>query len=43
MLAPRAIPTQTFEGRDMALKHSYKPMSLYARQLETLNKHRGKG
>lgn len=38
-----ALPNQTFEGRDMALKHGYKLMSLYARQLETLNKHRGKG
>ena len=27
----------------MALKHAHKLMSLYAKQLETLNKHRGKG
>ena len=38
-----AVPGQTFEGRDMALKHAQKLMTLYARQLETLNKHRGKG
>lgn len=38
-----ALPNQTFEGRDQALKHASKLMSLYARQLETLNKHRGKG
>lgn len=38
-----ALPNQTFEGRDMALKHAHKLMALYARQLETLNKHRGKG
>jgi len=30
-------------GRDMALKHAQKLMTLYAKQLETLNKHRGKG
>lgn len=38
-----AHPQQTFEGRDMGLKHAHKLMTLYARQLETLNKHRGKG
>ena len=38
-----AIPNQTFVGRDMALKHAQKLMALYAKQLETLNKHRGKG
>jgi hypothetical protein len=38
-----ALPKQTFEGRDMALKHAHKLMTLYARQLETLNKNRGKG
>lgn len=38
-----ALPNQTFEGRDMALKYAHKLMALYARQLETLNKHRGKG
>ena len=38
-----ALPNQTFEGRDMALKHAHKLMTLYAQQLATLNKHRGKG
>ena len=38
-----AISEQTFAGRDMALKHAQKLMSLYTKQLETLNKHRGKG
>lgn len=38
-----ALPNQTYEGRDMALKHAQKLMTLYTKQLETLNKHRGKG
>ena len=38
-----AVPNQTFEGRDMALKHAHKLMTLYTQQLTTLNKHRGKG
>ena len=38
-----AIEEQTYAGRDMALKHAQKLMALYAKQLETLNKHRGKG
>ena len=38
-----AVDGQTFAGRDMALKHGQKLMALYAKQLETLNKHRGKG
>lgn len=38
-----AIPTQLSQARDISLKQAYKLMSLYARQLETLNKHRGKG
>jgi len=38
-----ALPNQTFEGRDMALKHAHKLMTLYTQQLATLNKHRGKG
>lgn len=38
-----ALPKQTFEGRDMALKHAHKLMSLYTQQLATLNKHRGRG
>lgn len=38
-----ALSHQTFEGRDMALKHAHKLMTLYTQQLATLNKHRGKG
>lgn len=38
-----ALTNQTFEGRDMALKHAQKLMTLYTQQLATLNKHRGKG
>lgn len=38
-----AVPNQTFAGRDMALKHAQKLMTLYTQQLATLDKHRGKG
>lgn len=38
-----ALPEQTFEGRQSGLKHANKLMSLYLRQVETLDKHRGKG
>jgi hypothetical protein len=38
-----ALLGQTFAGRDMALKHAHKLMSLYTQQLAALNKHRGKG
>lgn len=38
-----ALANQTFEGRDLALKHATKLMTLYTQQLATLNKHRGKG
>ncbi len=34
---------QSFEGRDLNLKHAAKLMSIYTRQLEVLDKHRGKG
>ncbi len=34
---------QTFEGRDQNLKHATKLLSMYCRQIEVLNKHRGKG
>ena len=34
---------QTFQGRDQNLKHGVKLLTLYARQLEALDKHRGKG
>lgn len=37
------LPNQTFEGRDMALKHAEKLMALFTKQLATLDKHRGKG
>ena len=38
-----AVEGQTFAGRDMALKHAQKLMTLYTQQLAALNKHRGKG
>lgn len=34
---------QTFEGRDLNLKHATKLLQLYVRQVEALDKHRGKG
>ncbi|WP_373089332.1 hypothetical protein [Sneathiella sp.] len=37
------VPGQTFEGRANNLGHAQKMMSLYARQLAALDKHRGKG
>jgi hypothetical protein len=37
------LPQQTFQGRDMALKYGIKLLSVYARQVEVLDKHRGKG
>ena len=43
MPAAGIVDAQTFAGRDMALKHAQKLMTLYAKQLETRNKHRGKG
>lgn len=38
-----AIPSQTFEGRNMALKHGEKFLRLYMEQVKALNKQRGKG
>ena len=38
-----ALPDQTYVGRDMALKHAHKLMTLYTQQLAALDKHRGKG
>ena len=38
-----ALPDQTYVGRDMALKHAHKLMTLYTQQLVALDKHRGKG
>jgi len=37
------VPGQTFEGRDANLKHAAKLLAIYARQIEALDKHRGKG
>ncbi len=37
------IQGQTFEGRDQNLRHGAKLLSIYARQMDALNKHRGKG
>lgn len=36
-------PEQTFAGRDVNLKHAAKLLQIYARQVEALDKHRGKG
>ena len=38
-----AISNQTESGRESSLKNAQKLMTLFTRQLETLNKHRGKG
>jgi hypothetical protein len=37
------IPSQTFAGCEQNLKHAAKLMTIYARQIDALNKHRGKG
>ncbi len=37
------IPEQSFKGRDNNLQHAAKLLSIYTKQLETLNKNRGKG
>jgi len=37
------ISEQSFEGRDASLRHAGKLLATYARQLEVLDKHRGKG
>lgn len=37
------IQGQSFEGRDQNLKHATKLLSVYVRQMEALDKHRGKG
>jgi hypothetical protein len=37
------LPEQTFEGREQSLRHANKLMQTFARQLEVLDKHRGKG
>ena len=38
-----ALNNQTFEGRNVSLTQAQKLMSLYTKQLATLDKHRGKG
>jgi len=38
-----ALQNQTFQGRDLALKHVAKLMALYLKQVAALDKHRGKG
>lgn len=38
-----AFPEQTFEGRQSGLNHAKKLMALFLQQVETLDKHRGKG
>jgi len=37
------VPDQSFEGRDYNLRHAAKLLSIFTKQLETLNRHRGKG
>ena len=37
------IPSQPIERRDENLKHATKLLSIYSRQIEVLDKHRGKG
>lgn len=37
------LPEQTFQGRDSNLKSGTKLAALYTRQMDALNKHRGKG
>ena len=37
------LKDQTFEGRDMNLKHAEKLSSIFTKQVEALDKHRGKG
>jgi hypothetical protein len=34
---------QTFEGRDLNLKHATKLLAAYARQMEAIDRHRGQG
>ena len=37
------IQKQSFKGRDNNLRHAAKLLSIFAKQLETLNRNRGKG
>jgi len=34
---------QTFEGRELNMRHAERLMRIYNQQVDTLNKHRGKG
>jgi len=36
-------PQQTLPGRDLNLKHASKLLQVYAKQMDALNRHRGKG
>ncbi len=38
-----AIPEQTFQGRDMALRHGTRLSRLFTEQMAALQKYRGKG
>ncbi len=38
-----AVPEQTFEGRELNLRHAGKLLALYLRQVEVLDRHRGQG
>ena len=42
-LARAMIEGQTLVGRDLNLKHASKLLAIYSRQIEVLDKHRGKG
>lgn len=37
------LPEQSFEGRDLNLRHAERLMRIFNQQIDTLNKHRGKG
>ncbi len=37
------LPSQSIESRDMNLRHAGKLLNTYTRQVEVLDKHRGKG
>ena len=41
--AHRALNTSNFDVREQMLKHQSKLMSIFTRQVEVLDKHRGKG
>lgn len=37
------LPDQTFDGRELNLRHAERLMRIFNQQIDTLNKHRGKG